>query len=435
MVSLSLPPANRGLTCCDASVYLGVSNGAPGYVWHHSSIKVFGYPFYLSLFRYAFQGVCDFVIPALSVQFLLHVISSIFLAYAILRAGLKVPLIAFALLIAHPTLVGMSGQVLTDSLATSIISCVFGVAIFLLSDGRRLPVKSLAFGFLVGLAVSLRLSLQVFAFSVSALVALGVFWGWYRRQGSVLAGFRRAAAFSCFFLCGLTPSYVHLVSNCYRSHHELCISPSSEAKSWMAESFNYTIKHARMWAIIKEDGMFRWGYTEDRSLVGCDVPNERAVRAMLSCYARNIKNLPAHFIKRAIGIFDNRHLNIHAVTRTTPETFWMVRSFSIVGYVGVFASFVLFFSFLRRRGFDQQVYLLLPLLYLAIQLNFHPETRYIYPVVPTLFVIGLSCLLRNQFSSRVWYGCFLGGALVVILHYLYQTDIWDSDSMRAFGLK
>lgn len=435
MVTLSLPPANRGFTCCDTSVYLSVSNGDPVHVWRHSSIKVFGYPFYLSLFRYAFQGVCDFVVPALSLQFLLHVISSIVLTYALYRAGLRVPLIAFALLIAHPTLVGMSGQVLTDSLATSIISFIFAAAIFILKNEQRLALKAVIFGFLVSLAVSLRLSLQVFAFAVSVLVTIGVFWGAYRKRNSLRAGFSGALVFSCFVLIGLIPLYIHLVTNCLRSHHELCISPPSEAKSWMAESFNYTIRHPRMWAIIKEDGIFHWGYTEDRSLIGCDIPNEGAAWEMLSCYARNVKNLPTHFLKRTIGIFDNRHLNIHAVTLTTPETFWMVRCFSIIGFVGVFASVILFLSGLKRQGFGQQVYLLLPLIYLAIQLNFHPETRYIYPVVPMLFVIGLSSLLRNQFSSRTQYVCFLAGAALVILHYLYQTDVWDVQSVRAFGLK
>ena len=433
LLNLSLDPAHRGLRCCDASVYLMLSENGPRFAWNHSSGRIFGYPFFLAVFRSFFTGVGAFLLPAMVAQLVAYFGSCLLLVYSLKKTGLKVPAIIVALLFAHPALCGIAAISLSDSLTTSVLSSALALIILILNDNRFFKTKSLLLGAICSVALCLRVSLSGFAAISCGLVALMLFLESFRETRKLREACKKIFTFVGLYLLGFAPLYTHLITNCYRANNQLCVIPPAEVSRAMIESFHYALTYSRMWGIISPDGVFSWGSTDDKFIFDCRFDSSNPVASLFTCYKHDLSVLPAHFFSRVRGVFDYHHLNPYAATVTTVSEMWILRSFSIVGYLGVVASLGLFGVALRAGRASKQIYLLLPALYLALQVNFHAEARYMIPMTPLLFILGLSALTSNPFPKRWHQWVFWGIAVALATNFVVRVQSWDSMALAKFG--
>jgi hypothetical protein len=188
-----------------------------------------------------------------------------------------------------------------------------------------------------------------------------------------------------------------------------------------------------MWGIVAPDGRFDWGKTDDRYMSDCALERAAPVKSLLACYTRHLDLLPAHFFGRIRGLFDYHHLNPYAATATSVSEAWIIRSFSVVGYIGLFTCVALLAVALYRRSLAAHIYLTLPPLYLAIQSHFHGEARYIAPIIPLLFTLGAATLCANPFPKRWHLAIFWALALIVTANFLLRIQEWDAMALRQFG--
>jgi hypothetical protein len=433
VLNFSLDPAYRGLKCCDATIYVRLSENGTGFAWNHSSGRIFGYPFFLAIFRSIYTGATAFLLPAMLAQLAAYFVSCFALVYALRKATLKVPAIGLTLLLAHPALCGLAAVSLSDSLTTSVMSCALAVMVLLLNDSRFFKTKTFLLGVTCSVALSLRVSLSGFAAISCGLVALMLSLESFRETRSLLHASKKSLTFVGVYLLGFLPLYSHLITNCYNAHHQLCIVPPTEVSRAMIESFNYGLNYSRMWGIIGLDGSFVWGSTDDKFIFDCRFDSSNPVASLFACYQRDLSTLPTHFFSRIRGLFDYHHLNPYAATVTTLSELWILRSFSIVGYLGVAASLALFAGAFFAGKARQQIYLLFPALYLALQVHFHAEARYMMPVTPLLFILGMTALCSNPFPKR-WHAWIVWGlALILCVNFVLRVQVWDSMALAKFG--
>jgi hypothetical protein len=423
--NFTLPDYGRGLMCGDAAEYIRLTETTLSAVFEHSSVRVFGYPFFLAALR-PVAPADGLLLLTLLVQVSLHIASSFFLFFALRRTGLIIPYAVLGLLWAHPALIGVNSLTLTDGIATSFTSLMLGTVILLLNNKSYLPIKGTVIGLIFGITISLRPSISTSMWLFIFLVAVAL----YSSERSLGSSFKKSAqrgvAFLFFYAIGFAPIYGHIVNNCYRASGEFCVISSYHVAEWVPVSFRKAIEYGRIWGIVRPGGVFEWGFTDDRVLQHCDVGREHTTAQLLSCYRQNFTNVPRHFFRRTIGIFDNRHLNPYAALLTSPAEYWTLRIFSLVGLVGVFAASLHFAIGLAKGTWPRIAYLTFPLLYLAIQLNFHGETRYIFPIQPILFFLALYSLRVSAFPKRWLYALYLVGSSVLATIFITMVTHWDS---------
>jgi hypothetical protein len=107
------------------------------------------------------------------------------------------------------------------------------------------------------------------------------------------------------------------------------------------------------------------------------------------------------------------------------------RAFAAIGFVGFFGAVILYLQCLYRK--KPGAHLLVPLVYTAIQVNFHPEARYMFPVVATFFVIALTVLFRSPFPKSWQRALMWGGALVLGTVFCVLHHQWDLAYFERFG--
>ena len=421
----SLPDFARGIQCGDAAEYLRLIETNLTAIFHHSSVRVFGYPFFLAIIR--FLAPSDSLLFAtLLIQVSLHLCGSVFLFVALRRCGWNIPYAALGLLFAHPALIGVNSLTLTDGITTSFTCFMIGTVALLLNNDSLFRSKSLVIGILFGIIISLRPSVSTSMWPFVGLLAIYLMYLNRSNGRSFKESIWRCLTFLTFYAVGFSPIYGHIVNNCHRMSGEYCVISSYHVAEWVPVSFRKAIEYSRVWGIVQPGGVFVWGSTEDRVLSGCDIGREIPTSQLLSCYHSNLSHLPKHFFRRIIGIFDNRHLNPYAALLTTPVEYWILRLYSLVGLVGVFASVVHLMVGFAAGTWPRIAYLSFPLLYLAIQVNFHGETRYIFPVQPLLFLLALYSFKSSAFPKPWIHTSYIVGSIGVTAIFLSMVTNWDA---------
>ena len=423
----TLPDYGRGLRCGDAGEYIRLTETKLSTVFEHSSVRVFGYPFFLAVIRLLIPNDGYLLATAL-IQFLLHIIGSSFLFFALRRSGLKIPYGALGLLFAYPALNGVNALTLTDGIATSFTSFMLGTTILLLNNTSFFRTKSIILGLLFGILISLRPSISTSMWPFLAVVVLCIHFSRRSLGEHCKATLKSILSFLFFYAVGCGPIYGHLVHNCYRSSGELCTISSYHVAEWVPVSFRKAIQYSRIWGIVRPDGTFDWGSTGDGVLERCDVGRQNTTEQLLSCYRSNFTRLPRHFFRRTLGIFDNRHLNPYAALLTSPSEELTLRLFSIVGLMGLLAAILHGTAALAAGSWPHVACLSFPLIFLGIQLNFHTETRYIFPIQPILFLLGLYSLQPSAFTKRWLYAMYLVGSAALIWIFINVVTYWDTIS-------
>jgi hypothetical protein len=307
-----------------------------------------------------------------------------------------------------------------------------GLVILLVSGTRLIGLKGLALGTVLGVLITFR---PQFLPAVVYLPALTALSRWLRDTGagtSRLIATRRAASIVALTILGVAPWYTTLRVNCYNAHHEQCIMGSKELDKALAISFEAALLYSRWDVFFRADGVPVSGPTWDQVIppAACQISRETPTSDLTSCYLNNLQRLPLHFTHRLIGAFENRHLNLYAGLYTPTAIFWNNRVFSSVGFIGVIAALVLAGRAWATRGIGAHLWA--ALLYTAIQLNFHPESRYMFPVTPLFFLVALSVLIHPPFEKR-WQRlatalASIAGALI----FLAVVTSWDPDYFARY---
>lgn len=428
ILSLALPDRFRGLTCCDSNMYLQMSTPDLSTIFFSSSGRSFGYPFFLALFRKSFSSTNSFITAAAVAQLLLHWASSAFLFWSLRRAGLRLPVVALALLLAHPGLASYAAITVTDSLATSLFSIFISLSALLLAGKRRFGAKSALLGVCAGLLLTIRPSLIAQLPLCCAAVLLGLLPDSIRSAAARVASLKKASLFAVLFLVGFLPFYLHLCMNTYRQDREFRLAPARYVAENSFRSVTWAIIYGRIWGIIDQYGVPQWRSTEDRILqtAPCDIPPSAVVSSLVNCYRGNLPALPKHLAHRLVGLFDNRHLNPYAVLATDSMAFVLLRAFSAAGFAGLAVAICLLLSSLLDGTWRSRGFLAFPIAFLAVQVNFHVEQRYIFPIVPLLFLLGAAVPWRSLFLRRWPYAACLALALIAVLYFYAVTTSWDA---------
>ena len=423
--TLAIPPKFRGLYWGDSMDYLGCSRGGLSRAFQHSSLRLFGYPFFIAVFRQIYPGDYNFLNPMLWAQLTCHFLSALILMLAMRRTGALASRSSLLALLPHPGLIAMATIAITDSLTTSIFTCALAVIVYLTKHSTRLALKSFSLGMLMGLVISLRPSFAPIAALTPLVVGASVLLRKHSSSGNWPKSIQDSILCVILVVLGIAPTYVHLRMNCYRTHHEQCIIPSS-AVVGISETFNYAIEYARWDIIFRPDGVPEAAPTRDRVFPfgSCTISKTNPLRTVLECYALNARLLPLHFSHRLVGLFDNRQINIYGGGHTPEWVFWTNRIYSVVGFLGFFGSIALILRGLYCRRVES--HLLVPVLYILIQLNFHVESRYAFPVTPIFFVTGLTFLIEPPFRGKSREVVTRLAALALAVGFFHVTNSWDT---------
>jgi hypothetical protein len=416
----------RGLTVGDSTVYLNISNNRPSAVFFFSSARTFGYPLYLSIFRYISNNGALFLPLATAVQLLSYFLSITFLFLALRSAGLRLPWFALSMLYAHPAFIAFAAITLSESLTTSLIAVMTGILIYITREERQFILRSALLGLLAGITLAIRPPAAMFINLFAALSALSVFGSTYFRSGLLSVSARRFMLFIALFGAGFLPVYGHLLNNCHRSHGQFCLVPAPGINGAILESIERALAHSRVWGIIEGKGLFRWGLTNDQIIRDCKIDIASPTRDLAKCYVKNLRLLPRYFFNRLLGIFDNRHINPCCAVDTPLIMFWTLRVLSAIGLIGLVVAAGLFISNMRGFRWAMHTYLLVPFLAIGFQVNLHPETRYILPVIPIVFALGVSQLTTNLFKRRWHYFLVLGISVLLVAAFFIQVAAWDA---------
>ena len=431
--TLAIPFRFRGVDFGDSIDYITCSRGELWKVFRHSSLRVFGYPFFISLFRHIYPGDYGFLYPLLNSQVIGYFISTCILLLAVAKTGLKMPVLIAALVLIHPGLIAMATIAMTDSLTTSLFNCTLALIISLTYTERGLRSKSAALGCLFGIIISLRPSFLPLSLIAPFVLAVSIMLRIVSSSRAWSEAYKSAALCLLFYVFGIAPLYTHLRTNCYRIHREQCIIPSSAIN--ISETFNYALDFSRWDIIFRPNGVPVAAPTRDRIFPfgSCPISKETPTSSVIECYIQHPSFIAPHFFRRLIGIFDNRHINIYGGGRTPEFLFWMNRFFSVIGFLGVFVAIGLSIRGLMVRRIE--AHLLIPLIYLALQLNFHVESRYAFPVTPLFFIVAAS-VAHTSYRLKGWnrVGMLLA-ALGLGGSFFYVVSGWDEQYMQFYQFK
>ena len=433
--NLGLPVYSRGIMCCDSMQFLWLSTQEIGSLIYHLSERTFGYPLYLAVFQWLYSPAPQEVAlaSAFTTQFILSVIGSTVLFFGFRSTGLKVPLICYALLLAHPALAGIAAIPLTDSLGSSLASAFIGVVALLCASQRHLWAKCLALGFFAGTILSVRPPSTPFIIIWTALLLPLVAWGAFVQSRSVITTTQALCIAATCYAIGFLPVGGHLLNNCYTAHKTLCVIDPGLARAPLASSLELNYQYSRAWGSVDPVKSWEWHFTEDAVLQNCAFSREDPMNSLKECYSGNISRLPKHLLHRTVGLFDYRHLNPYAALETSNAEYWILRTFSAVGILGLISGIALVLCHLCAGSLQRYGYLLLPLSYFAVQVNLHTENRYLLSAVPSLFLLGAATLSGRLFK-RGWIQvmCLCLSAIVLTYAY-YLVSLWDELSIQLTG--
>ena len=249
---------------------------------------------------------------------------------------------------------------------------------------------------------------------------------WIKTFIALLVGF-------AMYTLGFLPVGGHLINNCYTIHKKICVIDQALGSAALSDSLNISFKHSRAWGTVDPAKSWEWRFTNDQILENCSFSVQTPIESLKTCYRANLIKLPKHLFHRTIGLFDYRHLNPYAALETTSNEFWTLRVFAGVGLVGLIASILLTISILFKGTLYRHGYLLFPLSCFAVQVNLHPENRYLLSAIPGFFLLGAASLWGNPFRNKWIHRACLCISVLVLAYAFQQVTLWDESAAQLFG--
>lgn len=433
--NISLPGNVRGIVCCDSGEYLSGAVGPHG--WNLTGRRTFGYTLYLSVFyklslwRGTFStSNHDWLTPALYAQLFVWFITCFILFFSLRREDKHYRYLFLGILLANPALSAYAALSVTEVLSTSLFSLAMICVWQLSSAPRRFWLWSLLAALTLGYATAIRPNfLAVFALTGLA-TGVTVMWRGLK-EGWPLA---RVALLSitawCMFVVGTIPTVGKAVQNCTRDYGQICIVDPATTRVATDHTLWTGLTQARVWSshtmglLGTEDALLRRLASTCHQALGdiADHPNPYAW--LLRCYAVSPAMVPAVLFKKLIAGYDHYHLNAYTGDYTSPSEYWFNKIYSLGGFLGVFFAIFVCIRALWKGSLYKYMYLVLPLCFLMIQLNFHIEARYFFPTVPLFlltFLHGISILRTSSRIAQVSVGV---GCVLLIATSLVMTHEW-----------
>lgn len=433
--TLKFPDKVRGIYFGDSADYINCSLGGLTKVWNHSSYRLFGYPFLLAIFRELFPGPDTFLRPVFILQFVCFISSVLFFLSSLKLTGLKLPLWLPTLLLAHPAIVAMSTIPMTDTLTACLFSVALGLMIRIDRVNSGHILKVLCLGLVMGVACTFRPALVPIGVVTPLVVAGAKLLASYKEGMSMQRSLRVGVGILALYFVVFAPIYVKLRVNCLNTHHEQCIVPSHILQPEMKVSLEYALMYSRWEIYFRPDGVPEGAPTNDRIFPhdACVFTTGDPTPQLFDCYLKNLTRVPVYLARRLIGVFDHRHHTIYGLNYTQPWVFAINRAFSVIGFLGLFVTATLFLQGLMKGRVE--AFFAIPLLYVAIQMNFHAEPRYMFLVTPLFFSVGMACIASPPFSRRAGrYGMWLVAASLAGA-FFYVTNQWDSVFLQTYGYR
>lgn len=423
--NLSLPSFYRGEGCCDVQQYFALSQGSFSSVASHSSFRVFGYPLLIHVYHDLFAN------PELAAklieltQLLFAFGSSIFLFYALRFSGLPIPFLGLALLLSHPGLASAASLRITDSLATSLFSTALGLMAMLFNGHGRARLMYFCLGVILGVLPTLRPSFGPIILTTLPLILIAMVQRSRQQSLTTFSGLRKTSILTAIFCLGFLPPITKLAINCHNAHGVYALIDPVSSKEHGAISMNWGLHYIRLWSTVSEQGFKNFNVVHNPTFDNCRVEPPLLAQGILKCYASHWREVPGQLLNKAISLSDNYHLNSYATEITPSWVVWYNRFFNVITFLGLFsAGYLLAYRTIRGR-FLSIAFTIPALLYVAIQVNMHIETRYMFPVTP-LFLL-LSCVSIQLILKSPPLRRTLGLLCVLALAALFVQRIttWD----------
>jgi hypothetical protein len=328
----------------------------------------------------------------------------------------------YAVLLANPVVVGIASVSLSDSLATSLFTALVALTTLLAFGSRRAGLIALISGGLMGYLVAIRpiYALIVPVFLLAILISAV-------RYGRVRSNVRPALFVFALAVVGLLPSFIILVKNCQSAFGRSClVNPRSDERSTVS-SFNIAMRFSRYDCLVDSQSgeLIGWAPTTDKVFKqSCETTQGNVTGSLIGCYLMNRESLLTYFQHRLIGLFDVRHFNPYAAPATPIWANWTLRVFGLMGLLGVPAIVCLLLVQLFR--FRSWEYLLLPIAYVVVQMHFHVENRYIFPLLPLSSCLVLMALFNPGYFRR-WQAVAIWVFALVVTAISYRLIVeWDA---------
>jgi hypothetical protein len=413
-----------------------------------------GFPFILYAARRLFEALGGAVSLADSRPFLsafaaglfgFHVASTLVFIRAAhrlaRRAGLELPWLPLALLLAHPGLVAQTTVLHTETLCADLLMLCFAL---LAAAALRASLSSrLAFaagsGVLLGAVALVRTSYGIpiavalaAGLAISSAASAGLLG---RRPGARRFLPLLAIAAACFALA-LAPA----VARCRSAFGRACLQDPDVSDSAVYRSLSAGRSSPRhYWTRYStaSDGLV---IVRDPSLVEswesqCVIEPGSPDKGLLACFLGHPLDGARFLVKKSIALLDHYYIHPYAVDMTPRWVRWVSRPFGALAFAGLgcCSAIVVAVAASRRRasparavlGSTLAFFAGLCVLYCAVHCLFHIEPRYGLGAMPGLY-LGLSFALarlrlegpsvrRAAHVALFWLGVL----------FLAQTARWD----------
>jgi hypothetical protein len=437
--NISLPDGIRGLKCCDAGEY--ISHASESKPWNHSGRRAFGYILYLSgfynlaLWRGTFSfSSFEWLTPALYVQLLVWLVTCFILFLSLRREDKHYRYLFLGILLAHPALSAYAALSLTEVLSTSLFSLAMLCVRQLSSAPRRFWLWSLLAALSLGYATAIRPNfLAVFALTGLA-TGVTIFWRGLK-EGWPLSRVLLSSLIAWFmFAAGTIPTVGKAVQNCARDYGQICIVDPTTTRFATDQTLWMGLTHARVWSSHTtglrgtDDALLGRLASRCYQVHGDIKGSPNPYSWLLQCYKSYPIMVPAALFKKLIAGYDHHHLNAYAADQTSPFEYYLNKVYSFGSFLGLCFAIFLCLRALLQGSLYKYMYLVLPICFVLVQINFHIEARYFLPTVPLFlltFLNGTSKLRVSSILSQISVGlvCLLLIATSVLMsHEWYLRD-------------
>ena len=406
--------------------------------------RLFGYPLFLKVHRDLVNMISQttespyWLSAALISQLIIFFVSTYVLCRALRMTNLVVPSFVTALALAHPVFAAYSALPMSDVLCTATFSFMIAALVYLFRSKLSSWRAALGLGLSLGVAIVLRPNMPATVVVVLlTIIGVGVLVGRQERWSNGLTA-KRVSVSLALVVLAFSPLFIRALYRCSKTYGQACLINPYLGNIGLKISVGYGISSPRWQGAPKMAGVMstfdpHFEQVNQTCQKAVPFPLEKAPLAwLLRCYLATPLELPLQLLKKVTAAFDNASVNSMAYEQTTPTEADFNRGFALVGFLGFFIGVGAYLRALWRRDAVTLGYLTPAIGFVLIQINFHVENRYFFPVYPVFFVfaLGSMCLvlqkpIRQQ--ALFWSGCSVCAAF-----FFLQTQWWDLQDCASF---
>lgn len=388
-----LMPARPNRPYWDASQYFDIAARAieqGGFGGFYNSVRTYGYPLFVTLPKLFITD--DHHRPWMealrALQFTLHVLTA-FMAAGIaarLGAGKRIRWLAFLLVLVNPMLLGLTLQILTETLSTFLLALLVLLALY-----RRSVLNSVALGAVLGALIVTRPFYMTWALAVAGgLLALHMILRLITRQGIPrphAPEIRRAVLLGMALAFPLLLVVIPQLALIYIGEGTIGLT-GEWGNEWISTHINTSTYVYKYETFVGVEGTPQMYYTNtQREALAADKTLTETILADLPGYA-------AHIALKSIGMFQAYETSPYRVTtEDSPlDPVFLMSFVSFAGLVYVLAATGWAAIKSPRTLLTAPAALLLAVLahWFAYSIPTIPEPRFITPILPLIAALAVA---------------------------------------------